>query len=308
MGTQGVFAYGLGFGLLAAIVRSASGVSRRAEAEKGTEIAVKEEKTEGLLPYLESTPRAVIEKKTLEALLNMTPKDQWEDPPENSPLGVMKVWIDTYGPGKATKMSWWDYFYMRNQQYDTKALLERSNEKREAFWNLQKFYAKNGQIPLFFPGPSGPYGFAGNVSVQWRGREHFSGDQIQTWVRSSGFSRKFIGNTAYYRQGLKTWQRGIEIGMAHGYFLIGPFCCLGPARHTPEAATVGLLCGVVVASMVTVGGFLVGACIKPDEFDSDPTKPQGYGWQEVMNWHAIGALGGAGFAHALLTVFNCGPW
>jgi len=61
LGTQGVFAYGLGFGLLAAIVRGASGVSRRAAAEKGTEIAVKEEKKDGLLPYLESTPRAVIE-------------------------------------------------------------------------------------------------------------------------------------------------------------------------------------------------------------------------------------------------------
>jgi len=302
---KGLFAYGLGVGLLAAFARSASGVSRRAE---GAEIAVKEEQKSAVVPYLEDVPRSVVEKKQMDALLAMTPKDQWEDPPEDSPLGIIKVWAETYGPGKATKMSWWDYFYMRNQQFDTLGMNERSQEKAEAYWNYSKYCGEKGVWPLHFPGPSQAIPLAGAPQIKWRGREYFAGDQVGTFIRSSGFSRKFIGNTAFYRAGLKTWQRGLEIGMAHGYFLIGPFCALGPQRHTPEAATVGLLCGVAVASITTVGGLLVGACVKPRCFDSDLTKPPGYGWQEVMNWHAIGALGGAGFAHAALTVFNCGPW
>ena len=33
------------------------------------------------------------------------------------------------------------------------------------------------------------------------------------------WSKQFLSNLAFYREGLKPWQRGLEIGMAHGYFL-----------------------------------------------------------------------------------------
>lgn len=93
--------------------------------------------------------------------------------------------------------------------------------------------------------------------------------------------------------------------MAHGYFLIGPFTSLGPLRNTPEAATVGLLCGCAIVGIVSIGGLIFGSTIKPTRFDKDGDKP-GAGFIEMINWHAVGGLGGAGFAHALITVFGSG--
>jgi hypothetical protein len=41
------------------------------------------------------------------------------------------------------------------------------------------------------------------------------------------------------RPGLSSIWRGLEIGMAHGYWLVGPFAKLGPLRSEP----IGLLSG-----------------------------------------------------------------
>eukprot|EP00409_Alexandrium_fundyense_P005395 CAMPEP_0185906948 /NCGR_PEP_ID=MMETSP0196C-20130402/6172_1 /TAXON_ID=2932 /ORGANISM="Alexandrium fundyense, Strain CCMP1719" /LENGTH=53 /DNA_ID=CAMNT_0028626811 /DNA_START=20 /DNA_END=178 /DNA_ORIENTATION=+ len=53
-----------------------------------------------------------MEKKTLDKLLTTVPKEQWDNPPEDSYLYTLKVYAETYGPGKATKMGWFDFWYM----------------------------------------------------------------------------------------------------------------------------------------------------------------------------------------------------
>ena len=44
---------------------------------------------------------------------------------------------------------------------------------------------------------------------------------LATPLNSSDFSKSFIGNLPAYRPGLKPFRRGLEIGMAHGYFVYG---------------------------------------------------------------------------------------
>jgi len=66
---------------------------------------------------------------------------------------------------------------------------------------------------------------------------------------------------------------------------------------------VGLLSGVALICMVTMGGLLFGATIKPRYFDNEGEAPA-TGFGELIRWHCIGGIGGAGFAHALLTVFG----
>merc|ERR1712151_1212306 len=174
--------------------------------------------------------------------------------------------------------------------------------EEEAIWDQQLRYAWQGKVPLFVPGPSSFFLFS-NAWVQWRGPEPFAGDQVQSIVSDGAFGRAFLDNMAIYRSGLKNWQRGIEIGMAHGYFIIGPFVSLGPLRDTPVAATVGLLCGCAIIGLVSAGGLLAGTTLKPTLFDKPGDSPAA-GFQEMINWHAFGGLGGAGFAHALITVFG----
>merc|ERR1711988_378738 len=111
-------------------------------------------------------------------------------------------------------------------------------------------------------------------------------------------------NMAFYRDGLKPWQRGIEIGMAHGYFIIGPFTSLGPLRNTPEAATVGLLAGIACIAAASLGGLGFSTVMKPSLPWIDGDKKPGEGFTELVNWHLVGGIGGAGFAHALITIFG----
>jgi len=298
LGTKGLVGFGMGFGAMMAAARGVAraGSKRRGTARRAAEIDVAEKSETKPLPYFETLPPSIVDKETLDQLLAATPKEQWEDPPEDSYLYTLKAYAETYGPGKATKMGWYDYIYMKVSS----PIYPDRKEDIDA--NKARFRAMcSGAFPAVFPGPANV--IESGVPLQWRGEEPFAGDQTKSIVSDSRFSKQFLANCAWYREGLQPWQRGVEIGMAHGYFIIGPFVSLGPLRNTPEAATVGLLAGSALIGLVSVGGLLFGSTIKPTLFDKKG-EPAASGFQELINWHALGGIGGAGFAHALITVFG----
>ncbi|NEO82031.1 chlorophyll a/b binding light-harvesting protein, partial [Moorena sp. SIO4G3] len=55
---------------------------------------------------------------------------------------------------------------------------------------------------------------------------------LATPLNSSDISLNFLKNLPIYRPGLSPLSRGLEIGMAHGYFIFGPFAKLGPLRDS----------------------------------------------------------------------------
>jgi photosystem I subunit 11 len=298
LGSKGLVGFGMGFGAMVAVTRGVARSSKRRVARRAekAEIDVAEKTETKPLPYFETLPPSIVSKKLLTDALSSLPKEQWDDPPEESYLYTLKCYAETYGPGKATKMGWWDYVYMKVSEPEYIWTAEN-----EAVLQKRVDMMMSGAFPAEIP-------FAGRTidsgaRLQFRGEEPFAGDQIKSIVTDGRFGKQFIDNCAFYREGLKPWQRGIEIGMAHGYFIIGPFVSLGPLRNTPEAATVGLLSGVALIGLVSVGGLLFGTTIKPTLFD-EKDAPKASGFQELINWHAVGGLGGAGFAHALITIFG----
>ena len=84
---------------------------------------------------------------------------------------------------------------------------------------------------------------------------------LATPVTTSTVTKIYLGNLPLYRKGLSPLFRGLEIGMAHGYFLIGPFYLLGPLRNSENALLIGFLAALglivifVVALVVIVGPF-----------------------------------------------------
>jgi len=58
---------------------------------------------------------------------------------------------------------------------------------------------------------------------------------LATPITSSAVTRALLRNLPAYRFGLTPLLRGLEIGLAHGYFLIGPFAVLGPLRTSSVA-------------------------------------------------------------------------
>jgi photosystem I subunit 11 len=75
---------------------------------------------------------------------------------------------------------------------------------------------------------------------------------LATPVNSSYFTRAFLNALPAYRPSLSPNRRGLEIGMAHGFFLYGPFAITGPLRTTEFASTAGLLATIGLVTILTV--------------------------------------------------------
>ncbi|BAQ60865.1 photosystem I subunit XI PsaL [Geminocystis sp. NIES-3708] len=128
---------------------------------------------------------------------------------------------------------------------------------------------------------------------------------LSTPVNGSAFTKAFINALPAYRQGLSANRRGLEIGMAHGYLLYGPFAVLGPLRLTDYGPTAGLLATIGLVSILTICLSIYGAVGvgKPTETLTTPNVPLDLaskeGWSEFAGGFLLGACGGAFFAYFL---------
>lgn len=134
---------------------------------------------------------------------------------------------------------------------------------------------------------------------------------LSTPISDSAFTRAFIGNLPAYRKGLSPILRGLEIGMAHGYFLIGPWIKLGPLRDYAEAANLGglisalslILIATACLSAYGITSFQTGE----SPASTNPQAPEplktAEGWSQLTAGFFIGAMGGAFFAYFLLENF-----
>lgn len=128
---------------------------------------------------------------------------------------------------------------------------------------------------------------------------------LATPLNSSGFSKAFINALPAYRPGLSPNRRGLEIGMAHGYLLYGPFAVLGPLRLTEYGANAGLLATIGLVSILTICLSIYGAVgvSKPTETLTTPKVPEDLGtkegWSEFASGFLLGGSGGAFFAFFL---------
>lgn len=135
---------------------------------------------------------------------------------------------------------------------------------------------------------------------------------LATPLNSSDFSKAFIRNLPAYRADLSGFRRGLEVGMAHGYFLFGPFYVLGPLRNTDVAQLAGLLSSVGLVSILTIclslyaskmGGAPVSTVTTPNPPEELGTKK---GWSEFAGGFFIGGSGGAFFAWFLCSTAYAG--
>jgi photosystem I subunit XI len=128
---------------------------------------------------------------------------------------------------------------------------------------------------------------------------------LATPVNSSGIVQAFISNLPIYRNGLSAQRRGLEVGMAHGYLLLGPFTLLGPLRNSDQSQLSGLLGTVGLVVILTVCLSLY-ASVNPAlplasvTVPKPPTDLNQKGWNEFTSGFLIGGIGGAAFGYLLL--------
>jgi len=120
---------------------------------------------------------------------------------------------------------------------------------------------------------------------------------LATPITSSYVTRTLLKNLPAYRKGLSPALRGLEVGLAHGYFLIGPFSKLGPLRNSDIALLAGFLSTIGLILILTLGLTIYGAVtFETNEvkiLNSLQTKKS---WDQFKGGFFICACGSAGFA------------
>ncbi len=137
---------------------------------------------------------------------------------------------------------------------------------------------------------------------------------LATPINSSALVRAYINNLPAYRPGLTPFLRGLEIGMAHGYFLVGPEVVFGPLKEGSHGAN---LSGLITAIYITVSACLGISIFALATFQGDPRgtynshsrdrlRPlrKKEDWYQLSGGILMGSLGGAVFAYALLENFD----
>merc|ERR1719389_450311 len=127
---------------------------------------------------------------------------------------------------------------------------------------------------------------------------------FETPVTSAPIVANYLSNLPAYRTGVSPLLRGVEIGLAHGFFLPGPFIKLGPLRAiegTAEIAGCISAAGLVVILAVALSIYgaasfqrkevigiktLTGREIERDELQTSA------GWEEFTSGWVVGGLSG----------------
>nr|YP_009402655.1 photosystem I subunit XI [Compsopogon caeruleus]ARX96174.1 photosystem I subunit XI [Compsopogon caeruleus] len=123
--------------------------------------------------------------------------------------------------------------------------------------------------------------------------------KLATPINTSSFTKDLLSNLPAYRRGLSPLLRGLEIGMAHGYFLVGPFDKLGPLRNTEVGLLSGFLSAVGLIVILTTCLSMYGN-VSFEKEESKDRLQTAEGWGEFTAGFLVGAVGGAGFAYLLL--------
>ena len=125
---------------------------------------------------------------------------------------------------------------------------------------------------------------------------------LATPITSSAVTRAILQNLPAYRFGLTPLLRGLEIGLAHGYFLMGPFVNLGPLRNSDIGLLAGFLSTIGLILILTLGLTIYGVANFENITSESATDLQTKNaWNQFKGGFFVGACGSAGFVFICLS-------
>jgi len=128
---------------------------------------------------------------------------------------------------------------------------------------------------------------------------------LATPITSSAITRSILQNLPAYRPGLTPLLRGLEVGLAHGYFLMGPFVKLGPLRDSNIGLLAGFLSTIGLIIILTLGLTIYGVATFEDSTSQIGESSTGLqtrkSWDQFKGGFFVGACGSSGFAFICLS-------
>jgi photosystem I subunit XI len=129
---------------------------------------------------------------------------------------------------------------------------------------------------------------------------------LATPINSSPLVKAFINNLPAYRAGISPLRRGLEVGLAHGYWLVGPFFKFNPFRFTEYGSIVALVStlAMIVLSTLAISLYASSNPPQPAATITTPNPPKDLGnpegWNEYGTGFFLGGVGGAVVAYAIV--------
>lgn len=140
---------------------------------------------------------------------------------------------------------------------------------------------------------------------------------LETPVTSSPLVAWYLSNLPAYRTAVSPLLRGIEVGLAHGYLLVGPFVMTGPLRNTPQHGEAGSLAAAGLVAILSVCLTMYGiASFKEGETSSAPgltltgrkkeadQLQTADGWAKFTGGFFFGGISGVTWAYFLMYVLD----
>jgi len=134
---------------------------------------------------------------------------------------------------------------------------------------------------------------------------------LETPVTSAPIVASFLSNLPAYRTGVAPVLRGVEIGLAHGFLLVGPFIKLGPLRNVEGVAEIaGCMSGAGLVLILSLCLSIYGSAqfqstpaigvktLSGREISRDPLQ-SAEGWNGFTSGFAVGGLSGVAWAYIL---------
>ncbi|XP_027349434.1 photosystem I reaction center subunit XI, chloroplastic [Abrus precatorius] len=140
---------------------------------------------------------------------------------------------------------------------------------------------------------------------------------LETPITSSPLVAWFLSNLPAYRTAVNPLLRGVEVGLAHGYLLVGPFVKAGPLRNTEYHGAAGSLAAggliAILSICLTIYGIasfnegdpstapsltLTGRKKEPDQLQTAD------GWAKFTGGFFFGGISGVIWAYFLLYVLD----
>lgn len=139
---------------------------------------------------------------------------------------------------------------------------------------------------------------------------------FETPVTSAPIVAKYLSSLPAYRTGVSPLLRGVEIGLAHGFLIPGPFIAAGPFRNVPDvgeiagtASGAGLVLILAVCLSIYGGATFQGDAAKGPgvktlsgrSVAADPLQ-SAEGWNNFTAGWTVGGLSGVAWAYILTQV------
>jgi photosystem I subunit XI len=130
---------------------------------------------------------------------------------------------------------------------------------------------------------------------------------LLTPINNSKLAKAIVNNFSAYRQGLSPMRRGIEVGLAHGYWQLGPFFKFNPLRYTESGALAALSSDIGLV-IISAGAIVIYAATNPPPplaTSLVPNPPEAFastkGWNTYATGFLIGGIGGAVIAYFIVS-------